>query len=76
MISQMQANITLKIFKHIQDQKCRLENLEIKSNIEWSVMQIALIHAPFLIIKIKEPSNLQNKHNPPMSSRQYLMLIY
>jgi lysozyme family protein len=46
-ISQMQANITLKILKNIQDQKCRLENLEIKSNIEWSVMQIALIHAPF-----------------------------
>jgi hypothetical protein len=46
----------------------------ITSSIEWSVMQIALIHAPFLIIKIKEPSNLQNEHNPRMSSTQYLMI--
>ncbi len=76
MISQIQVNLTLNFLKNIQEQECRLENLEITSNIEWSVMQIALIHAPFLIIKIIEPSNLQNKHNPPMSSRRYLMIIY
>ncbi len=47
MISQIQVNLTLNFLKNIQEQECRLENLEITSNIEWSVMQIALIHAPF-----------------------------
>jgi hypothetical protein len=35
------------MFKNIQEQECRLQNVEIASNIEWNVMQIALIHSPF-----------------------------
>jgi hypothetical protein len=35
------------MFKNIQEQECRLQNVEITSFIEWNVMQIALIHSPF-----------------------------
>jgi hypothetical protein len=35
------------MFKNIREQDCRLQNVEITSNVEWNVMQIALIHFPF-----------------------------
>jgi hypothetical protein len=37
-----------KCSKISKKQECRLQNVDITSNIEWNVMQIALIHSPFI----------------------------